>query len=48
MTLHELRAALAARGLSVGIGTLWRFFRRHGVTLKKRPAMRTNNPGPTS
>ena len=48
MTLHELRVALAARGLTFGIGTLWRFFRRHGVTLKKRPAMPRSNPGPTS
>lgn len=48
MTLHELRAALAARGQTFGIGTLWRFFRRHGVTLKKRPATRTSSPGPTS
>lgn len=48
MTLHELRSALAARGLTFGIGTLWRFLRRHGVTLKKRPGTRRSSPGPTS
>jgi transposase len=48
MTLYELRAALEARGLSFGIGTLWRFFRRHHVTLKKRPGMRRSSPGQTS
>ena len=48
LTLHELRAALAARGLTFGIGTLWRFFRRHGVTLKKRPGMPTSSRVRTS
>ncbi len=48
MTLHELQAALAARGLRFGIGTLWRFFRRHGVTLKKRPGTPTSRPVRTS
>ena len=44
MTLEELRAALAERGVSVGYGTLWRFFDRRGITRKKRlhtPASRT-------
>lgn len=44
MTLEELRAALAGRGVSVGYGTLWRFFDRRGITRKKRlrtPASRT-------
>jgi transposase len=36
VTLHEIRAALAARGIGVGIGTLWRFFARRRITLKKR------------
>ena len=54
MTLHEMRKALAARGLQFGIGTLWRFFRRHGVSLKKRPPAHTAGapapalPGPAS
>jgi transposase len=36
ITLQELRAALAERGVVVGYGGLWRFFARHGLTLKKR------------
>jgi transposase len=36
MTLEELRAVLAAQGVSAGYGTLWRFFDRHGMTRKKR------------
>lgn len=36
-TLEELRADLAERGVRLGYGTLWRFFARHGLTLKKRP-----------
>jgi len=39
ITLTELRAKLVAEGHTFGIGTLWRFFRRRGVTWKKRPAM---------
>lgn len=37
ITLAELRARLMAEGHQFGIGTLWRFFRRRGVTWKKRP-----------
>jgi transposase len=40
MTLEELRAALADQGLEFGYGTLWRFFDRRGITLKKRQRMR--------
>ena len=35
-TLKELRSALAAQGLVFGQGTIWRFFKRRGYTLKKR------------
>lgn len=35
MTLAELQAELAKVGVRVGIGTLWRFFDRHGITRKK-------------
>ena len=35
VTLVELQAMLAERGTPVGIGTLWRFFARHGITRKK-------------
>jgi transposase len=37
MSLEELRAALGERGVPVGYGTLWRFFKRHRITRKKRP-----------
>lgn len=47
-TLAELRTMLAERGVSVGIATLWRFFARHGITRKKRPAMRPSRIAPTS
>ena len=40
ITLQELRAALAERGVSVGYGGLWRFFRRRAITVKKRPRTR--------
>ncbi|MBK6490684.1 MAG: transposase [Sphingomonadales bacterium] len=38
MTLVEIQARLIERGTSVGIGTLHRFFARHGITRKKRMA----------
>lgn len=47
-TLAEIQTRLAERGTPVGIGTLWRFFDRHGITRKKRPAMRSSRTGPTS
>jgi transposase len=43
ITLAELQAKLAARGTNVGIGTLWRFFDRRRITLKKRRRTRPNN-----
>ncbi len=48
MGLEELRAELAGRGLLFGYGTLWRFFRRHGWTRKKRPPMPPSRTAPTS
>src|SRR5829696_2228353 len=35
ITLEELRTALAARGVAVGYGSLWRFFARRRITRKK-------------
>jgi transposase len=35
MTLAELKGKLCEQGMSVGIATLWRFFQRHRITLKK-------------
>lgn len=40
VTLAELQAQLHRRGLSVGIGTVWRFFQRHGISFKKNAARR--------
>ena len=47
-TNDELRAALAEGGQHFGYGTLQRFFRRHRITRKKRPAMRANRTARTS
>ena len=48
MTLAELKAALAEIGAAFGIGTLWRFFDRRRITLKKRPRTRPSRIVPTS
>jgi transposase len=47
ITLAELQAELAARGVQLSRGVLWRFFRRHDITLKKRPRMRRSRSAPT-
>jgi transposase len=46
VTLAELKGKLAARGVNVGIGTLWRFFDRRRITLKKRRHMPLNSSVP--
>ena len=48
MTLAEMQARLTERGTPVGMGSLWRFFARHGITRKKRPGMRSSRTAPTS
>ena len=48
MTLGELRQELAGAGLSVAISTLHRFFVRHGISRKKRPATRASRTARTS
>jgi transposase len=48
MTLAEVQARLIERGTSVGIGTVHRFFARHGITRKKRPGTRSSKTAPTS
>lgn len=48
ITLKELRALLAGRGVGVAVSTLWRFFDRRGITLKKRPGMLRNRGVPMS
>jgi transposase len=46
ITLAELQELLAKRGEHFGIGTIWRFFDRHAITLKKRRRMRPNKAAP--
>jgi transposase len=48
ITLAEVQNRLAGHGISVAISTLWRFFRRRRITLKKSRAMPLNKTGPTS
>ena len=48
ITLEELRAELAKIGLAVSIAGLHRFFKRHGMTRKKRPATQSNRTARTS
>ncbi len=48
ITLDELRRELGKAGVSVAISTLHRFFARHGITRKKRPATRSSRTVPTS
>ena len=47
ITLGELQAKLDEQGVSVGIGTIWRFFQRHRITRKKRPRMRPSRSART-
>lgn len=47
VTLAELQAKLKDRGLSVGIGSIWRFFNRRRITFKKRQRMLPNSSGLT-
>ena len=48
ITLVELRAMLAERGVAVAVSTLWRFFARRKITVKKSPRMRRSRIVPTS
>ena len=43
ITLAELQALLKDEGLAAGIGSIWRFFDRRKITLKKRPRMPPNS-----
>lgn len=45
ITLAELQALLSARGMDVGIGTLWRFFDRRQISFKKNSARRRAGEG---
>ena len=48
ITLAELQALLAEHDIEVAIGTIWRFFKRRGITRKKRRRMRPSRTVPTS
>jgi transposase len=48
ITLDELRVELAGLGLVVANSTLHRFFVRHGIARKKRPATRSSRTDPMS
>lgn len=48
ITLDELRQELGKSGLIVANATLHRFFVRHKITRKKRPAMRSSRIAPMS
>jgi transposase len=48
ITLDELRQGLAGAGVAVAVSTLHRFFARHGITRKKRPATPASRIAPTS
>lgn len=48
ITLGELQARLAEQGIGAAVSTLWRFFKRHGITRKKRRRMPPSRTGPTS
>jgi transposase len=47
VTLVELQEKLKARGVSAGVGTLWRFFDRRRFTFKKRRRMLPNSNATT-
>jgi transposase len=48
ITLPELRERLAAQGASTSVTALWRYFRRHGITRKKRRPTRPSKADQTS
>lgn len=48
ITLAEIKSALAEQKVSASIAGLWRFFRRHGITLKKSRRMPASRTAPMS
>lgn len=44
-TLEEIRRAFSDEGLVFGYGTIQRFFKRHGITRKKRMRTSPNKTG---
>jgi transposase len=48
ITLAEIKAVLAEQKIEASVAGLWRFFRRHGITLKKSRRTRVSRTAPTS
>jgi transposase len=48
ITLAEIREELAKADVAVSIASVWRFFDRRGLTVKKSRRMRPNRNAPTS
>lgn len=48
ITLPELKERLAAQGAFTSVTALWRYFRRHNITRKKRRPTRPSRSGPIS
>jgi transposase len=48
ITLAEIKAALAEKQIPASVAGLWRFFRRHGITLKKSRHTPRSKTAPTS
>ena len=48
VTLAELRELLCEHGASFALSTIWRFFARHKITLKKSQAMQRSRTVPMS
>ncbi len=48
ITLPELKARLGGQGASVSVAALWRYFRRHKITRKKRLPTPRSRIAPTS
>ena len=48
MILAELQSQLAGKGIGAAVSTLWRFFKRRGITRKKRQRTQLSRTGQTS
>jgi len=44
LTLRAIVAELAERGSAASYGAVWRFFKREGITFKKKPARQRAGP----
>ena len=44
LTLQEIRSRLRQRGIVVSASSVWRFYDRHDISFKKKPARRRARP----